>query len=199
MFTTYYESTYLSVPSVYTILIRCMKRKLKILVSWTMGNGCTRTWYLEKAFCNDCSRSKIDAIWVLDLGYVCNTHMNRTCTLNVQVNMVSNQSMTSISFMLQDRSLFKAFHLGLNFYLQVDHYVIPRNVFLYLQVSFLQFLCFSCHHNLISNGNYKIHDATIKSMPNGNSITEFMIPPLKAYPMAIVNCHALFFWMKICN
>ncbi len=63
-------------PLVYTILIKSKKRKLKILVSWAMGNGCTRTWYLEKAFCNDCSRNKIDAIWVLDLGYVCNTHMN---------------------------------------------------------------------------------------------------------------------------
>ncbi len=87
-------------PLLYTILIESKKKKLKILVSWAMGNGCTRTWYLEKSFCNDYSRSKIDAIWVLDLGYVCNTHMKITCTLKDQVNLVSNQSMTSISFML---------------------------------------------------------------------------------------------------
>lgn len=48
-------------------------------------------------------------------------------------------------------------------------------------------------HNLISHGNHRIHDATTKSMPNGNNTTKFMIPPLKAYPMAIVNCHVQYF------
>jgi hypothetical protein len=48
MFTTYYESTYLSMPLIYTILIKSRKKKLKILVSWVVGNGCTRIWYLEK-------------------------------------------------------------------------------------------------------------------------------------------------------
>jgi hypothetical protein len=99
-------------PLVHTILIKSKKRTLKILVSWVVGNGCTRICYLEKTFCNDCSRSKIEGILVLDLGYVCNIHMNITCTLKVQVNMLSNQSMTSISFIyvtrsniLEDRSL----------------------------------------------------------------------------------------------
>ncbi len=158
----------------------------------------------RKIICNHCSRSKIDAIWVSDLGYVCNTHMNITCTLKVQVNMVSNQSMPSISFMLQDPiywriEVLKTFHLELNFYFQVDHYVIPRNVFCYLQVSFFNSFAFLVIHNLISHGNYRIHDATTYSMPNGNSTMEFMIPPLKAYPMEIVNCHVQLFWMKICN
>ncbi len=125
---------------------------------------CTRTRYLEEASGNDCSRSRIHAIWMLYSGYVCDSHMRITCNLKVEVNLISSQSMI-ISLMLQDPVYWRmdvliAFYSG-SFFLGVDHHVIPGNVF--VACTCLSFNSPALHviiHDLTSHGSYRIQDAT---------------------------------------
>jgi hypothetical protein len=126
------------------------------LIGWG-EQTCTITWYLEEASGNDCSRSRIHAIWMLYSGYVCDSHMRITCNLKVEVNLISSQSVI-ISLMLQDVLI--AFNSG-SFFLGVDHQLIPGNVF--VACTCLSFNSPALHviiHDLTSHGSYRIQHAT---------------------------------------